>query len=105
MSKIFYDHLIILNDLEIRISGLELEPEEREELGQLVEETVHYRILTVILDSLPQENHQEFLGFFHQAPHEENLLGYLKEKIEDIEEIIRREIKDLEQALLEEISG
>lgn len=105
MTKIFYDHLIILTDLEIKISGLGLEPEEREELGQLVEETVHYRILTRILDSLPQENHEEFLDFFHQAPYEENLLDYLKEKIEDIEEIIKKEIKDLEQSLLEEFSG
>lgn len=104
MSKIFYDHLVILTDLDIKIRALKLEPEEREEIGQLVEETVHYRVMTRILDSLPREHHQEFLDFFHQAPHEENLMSYLKEKIEDIEEIIKKEIKDLEKTLLKELS-
>jgi hypothetical protein len=105
MTKIFYDHLIILESLELKINGLGLEPEEREELGQLVEETVHFRLMTRILDSLPQEYHQEFLELFHQAPHEESLLKYLQEKVEDIEEIIKKEIKDLEKSLLEEFSA
>jgi hypothetical protein len=105
MSKVFYDNLVILSDLEVKISSLGLEPEEKEALSQLVEETVHFRVLTVILNALPQEHHQEFLDSFHQAPHEENLLEYLKEKIEDIEEVIKKELKDLEQSLLEDLSA
>lgn len=105
MSKVFYDQLVILSDLEIKIGSLGLEPEEKEALGQLVEETVHFRVLTIILDSLPQESHEEFLDSFHQAPHEENLLEYLKEKIEDIEEKIKGEIGELEKSLLEELTG
>ena len=97
MSQIFYDHLIILENLEVKITALGLEPEEKEALNQLVEETVHYRLMTRILDTLPHEHHEEFLDFFHQAPHEERLLKYLQEKIEDIEAIIKKEIEDLEK--------
>jgi hypothetical protein len=104
MSRIFYDHLIILNNLELKIIDLELEPEEKEAINQLVEETVHYRVMTKILDLLPKDYHEEFLDFFYQAPHEENLLSYLQEKIEDIEAIIKKEIDDLEKTLLEEFS-
>jgi ribonucleotide reductase beta subunit family protein with ferritin-like domain len=100
MNLIFYDHLIILENLEPKISELGLEPEEKETLNQIVEETVHFRLITKILDTLPKEDHEEFLEFFHQAPHEEKLLQYLKEKIEDIEEIIKKEIEDLEKTLL-----
>ena len=103
MSRIFYDHLIILNSLELKITDLGLGPEEKEALNQLVEETVHFRLMTRILDSLPREHHEEFLDFFHQAPHEERLLKYLQEKIENIEDIIKKEIEDLEKSLLLEI--
>lgn len=106
MSKIFYDHLIVLEDLENAIRQEQLEPEEREELHQLIDEMIHHRVLGCILDHLPREHHEEFLGRFHQAPYDENLILYLQEKTPkeiDIEEKMREEVERLEHDLIVEI--
>ena len=105
MSKIFYDHLIIIEDLEDVVKSHE-EPEEREEMHRLIDEMIHHRVLGCILDQLPREYHEEFLEKFHAAPYDESLVNYLQEKTPqevDIEEKIREEVAKLKKELLKEI--
>ena len=89
MSKLFYDHLIELQEVEIELERFEFTPQEKGEIHHQIEESVHYRVMTRILDHLPREHHQEFLERFHQAPYHEDLLTFLKEKVENIEELIK----------------
>lgn len=105
MSQIFYDHLIILEKVEAEISLQKLSPEEKEEVNQLIEESVHFRVMTRILDHLPREHHEEFLKLFQYEPHSESVLAFLKEKVSDIEERIKEEISLLEQELLEDLKS
>ncbi len=106
MSKLFYDHLIILEEVEAEIKNAAETEEDRHELWQLVDEIVHSKVLESILDKLPGQHHEEFLDRFHKAPHDETLLDYLKEKIgENIEEIIRAEIGNLAFEILQDIRG
>ena len=95
MSRIFYDYLISLEKIEIEIKKTVELPEEREELWQIVDEILHHRIISVILDKLPQEHHLEFLENFHSAPHAESHINYLSERVvEDIEELIKFSMKN-----------
>lgn len=104
MSKVFYDHLIVLEEVDKHIKDSVETSEQREELWQIVDEIVHHRVLGCVLDHLPGEHHEEFLGKFHQAPHDESLLSYLREKIKkNIEELIKQEIGGLATEILEEI--
>jgi len=104
MSKLFFDQLLVLDEVEGEIKKIAKTREEKEELWGLVDEMVHHRVLGCVLDRLPRENHEEFLEMFHTSPQDESLLGYLKEKIGDnIDELIRQEIGDLAFELLEEI--
>lgn len=104
MSKLFFDHLIVLEEVEAEIKNVAQTREERDELWQLVDETVHHKVLDTILDKLHHSYHEEFLEKFHKAPYDEALLDYLKEKIgENIEEIIRNEIGTLAFELLEDL--
>ncbi len=103
MSKIYYDHLIVLDEVEAEIKKAAKSPEEKEELWKVVDEMVHHRVMGVVLDKLPRELHEEFLDKFHKGPHDENLLTYLQEKIgENVEELIRREIGNLAYELLQD---
>ena len=61
MSKIFYDHIIVLEDVDNEIKSIAHSHEERDELWQLVDEIIHNRVLGKLLDVLPKESHQEFL--------------------------------------------
>lgn len=104
MSKIFYDHLIILTEVETEIKSMVETEEERHELWQIVDEIIHHRVLGCIMDKLPHGYHDEFLEKFHKTPYDESLLDYLKEKInEDVEELIKGEVNGLASEILKEI--
>ncbi len=106
MSKLFFDHLIVFEEIESEIDKSAKSPEEREELWGIVDEIVNHRVMAAILDKLPKKHHEEFLDMFHKAPHDEALFDYLKEKVgENVEELIKGEIGDLAYELLEEIRG
>lgn len=104
MSKVFYDNLIILEEVESHIKDSAKTQEEREELWKIVDEIVHHRVLHCLLDHLPHNHHEDFLEKFHECPYDEALLDFLNEKIEgDVEKVIKKEIKGLEKEILEEI--
>lgn len=102
MSRVFYDHLIVIEDFDRTIGAHVDTHEQKQELWQLIDEILHHRIMGVILDKLPQEYHEEFLESFRIAPYNTGLLDYLREKIkDDIEESIKLEA----QSVLREIVG
>lgn len=105
MSKLFFDKLINLKEIDKKIKKTANSVEEREELWVLVDEIVHHKVMGCILDKLPRAHHEEFLGLFHQSPHDEELIfSYLKKKVgENIESLIEQEIGDLSANLLEDI--
>jgi len=106
MSKIFYDHLLILEEVNLFIKRTAQTEEEREELWGLVDEIIHHKVFDVILGKLPREHHEEFLEKFHKSPHDESLIDYLKEKIgQNIEELIKQEIGSLGEEILREIKN
>ncbi len=106
MSKLFFDHLINLEDVEKEINEVSSTKEEKDELWQLVDEIIHHRVLGCILDKLPRKDHEEFLGMFHRHPYDEAIIDYLREKIGgNVEEIIKQEIGTLAFELLTEIRG
>lgn len=102
MSKLFFDHLLDLKDLDKEIKKVAKTSEEREELWKLIDEIVHHKVLGCILDNLPRKNHEEFLELFHNSPHDENLLiGYLKKQIGDnFEDLLRQELGSISTDLL-----
>lgn len=104
MSKIFYDHLIIREEITALLDLHNLEPEEREELLQIIDETLHHNTLNVILNHLPKEHHREFMSRFHAAPHDESLLDYLQQKISaDIRSEIKNQAAKIKKEILAEI--
>lgn len=103
MTKIFYDNLVVMEKLEVKLSSYDLTSKEKEEIHYRVEEMTHYRVMSRILDHLHLDYHLQFLESFHEAPYHPNLLSYLQGKIENIEEIIKEEIQNLEKELLSEI--
>lgn len=101
MSKIFYDHLIIIEEVIAVLDEHKLSPKERTELLQLMDQTLHHRILDVILTLLPKEHHETFLTRFHKAPHDPGLIPFLKERTnKDIEKVILSEANKTKKELL-----
>jgi hypothetical protein len=105
MSKLFFDHLIELKEVDKEIRKVAKTHQEREELWVLVDEIVHHKVMGCILGKLSREHHEEFLDMFHKSPHDEELIiSYLKHRIGDnVEELIKQEIGGLASELLDEI--
>lgn len=104
MSVIFYDRLIIFEGLDSKLKKLVSSNDELQEIWRLVEELTHHRIMGCVLDKLPNKHHKKFLKKFENAPHDEKLLDYLQEKIEDdMEKVIKREAKLLAKEILTEL--
>lgn len=106
MSKLFYDHLIVLEEVEIELGKFSMDKEEKQELEHLIEEMIHHRVMDRILTHLPRHHHAEFLDRFHKAPYDPELIAYLNERIEEsVEEHIQDEIGKLKKEILEDIKS
>lgn len=106
MAKIFYDHLLVTEEITAELDNISLSDEERDELIHLIDETTHHHLLDAILSALPADQHSYFLTQFHQAPHDPKLLSFLKQHAGDqIEEMIRGEAGKLKSELLAEIKA
>lgn len=93
MSNLFYDKLISLGDIEKKIKENIKDPAEREEIYHLIDEIIHHRVVGCVLDQLPQKHHNKFLNHLSDAPHDEGILEYLKEKIKvDVIGLIKHEV-------------
>jgi len=104
MSRLFFDHLIVFEKVDMVIRNTAKNPEEKEELWGIIDKLVHSHVLIQILDKLPDENHNDFLEKYHARPFDEDLINFLNEKVEEnIEDIIREAIVHLEKDILREV--
>lgn len=105
MSKLFYDHLLTLDEVESEIKRNASSKEEQEEYWRLVDDVIGSTVIEKILDKLPRENHDEFLAMLYKSPHDEELIfGYLRGKAgKNIEEVLKQELKDMKSDILKEI--
>lgn len=101
MSKLFYDDLINLDDVEKKIKKTVKDKESREEIYQLIDEIIHHRVIGCILDRLPREHHKEFVNHISVRPHDKGILNFIGQRVaEDVLEFIRYEIHSLSGELL-----
>jgi hypothetical protein len=106
MSKIFYDRLIVFEEVEAEIKKVAKTPEEKEELWKEVDEIIHHKLMGCVLEKLPRNYHHEFLEKFEKAPQDEGLFKFLTEKVgEDIENFLKIETEKLKTELLQLIKG
>ena len=79
MSKLFYDHLIVIEEIVAVLDEHKLKPAEKAKILELMDATLQNEILDVIFTYLPREKHEEFLEKFHAAPHDTRLMQYLRD--------------------------
>jgi hypothetical protein len=92
MSKLFYDHLIVIEEVVFVLHEHKVAKEEQREILRQIDEILHYEIVDVILTHLPQEHHASFLTLLSHAPHDKKTMHFIKEHaLVDIErEIIKK---------------
>jgi radical SAM superfamily enzyme len=103
MAKLFYDHLIKIEEVSEELGKYRLTAVEREEILNTIDEHIHHRVLDVILQKLPREKHEVFLHQLHDGPQKLELLEELKKEIKDLEKLIGQEGEKIKKEILAEI--
>ncbi len=106
MSKLFYDHLILIDEIIVEIETLRIDVQTKQKVKKTVDELVNYKVMTRILDLLPKNHHEEFLKEFHRSPADIRHLQFIQNRVEtdvakelvklgeEIKKEIRKELKN-----------
>ena len=104
MSKVFYDHLILIPEVLSELDKYVSDPEEKTELIDLINQSLHHHTLDIILTHLSQDKHEQFLTRLKATPHDPSLLAFLKKEIKsDIESTIKVQAQLIKKEILAEI--
>lgn len=103
--KPFWDQLVEIEEIKIKIKEYGLREEEENELLDLTYQTFDLRVMETVLSHLPQEKHQRFLDTFSRKPHHPRLMAFLKEEIENIEEKIKKLARQVKKEILTQLES
>lgn len=94
-DMLFYTKIIKIESVIEQLHNLDLSDEERIHLANLVDSSLHHIILNEVLTNLNDDDKRTFLKLLHQDPESEQLMEFLQEKIENIEEKIKKVSEEL----------
>jgi hypothetical protein len=106
MNKIFYDHLIIIEEVVTIIDAHDIDAQEKKQIMDLVEQTLHQEALNTVFTHLPKDHHETFLIHFNAAPHDRKILDFVKDKSGvDIEKAILKTANTVKKKIMKEITS
>lgn len=100
--KFFYSHLIEIESLILELNKLDLSYEEKKHLAQLVDSSMHNTIMETILSQLTEDDKKIFLNHIQKSDHEK-VWQFLNEKVDKIEDKIKKAVDDLKEELHKDI--
>jgi len=107
MKKYFYSHIVDTSILSLELGNMDLTSKERLHLISLIDSNIHQEILDLILSELNPIDKKTFLTHLASENHKK-VWRLLNEKIDNIEEKIKKTADDLKKELhkdIKEIKG
>lgn len=102
MSKHFYSHLVETDSLVVLINDLDITDSEKAHLISLVDSQLHHTVLDAILSELAEDDKRTFLKHLLDEDHEK-IWNHLNDKVDNIEEKIKKAADDLKKELHKDI--
>ncbi len=99
----FYSHLVEIESVVIKLAELDLTDDQKKHLASLVDSTIHHTVLDLVLSKLSEEDKKIFLKKLGDDPQDKQLLEFLGEKIEGVEDEIKQVVKELKKELHEDL--
>lgn len=100
--KYFYSHLIEIESVFIELDKMELKPEEKKHLADLLDSSLHHSILDAILSELNDQEKRVFMQHVTEGS-TDKIWKFLNEKIDGVEIKIKKAADDLKGELHEDI--
>jgi hypothetical protein len=98
----FYSHIIDTSTLSLELGNMNLAPKERLHLLKLIDSSIHHKVLDLILSELSPVDKKTFLSHLASENHDK-VWKLLKEKVDNIEEKIKKTAEDLRKELHQDI--
>ncbi|MBI4036362.1 hypothetical protein HY386_00595 [Candidatus Daviesbacteria bacterium] len=99
----FFTKYIVIEDILEKMDEMDLSDEERWYLASLIDSSLHHAILSEILSNLNADDKRLFIKHFNNNPGNEKLLEFLNERIDHIEDKIKKVTEDLRKEMHEDI--
>lgn len=100
--KYFYTHLIEIESVIEELDKMDLSKEEKIHLSQLLDSSLHHTILDAIFSQLNEEDKKVFATYLQEGEHEK-IWKFLNEKIDGVEDKIKKVAKDLKKELYKDL--
>ena len=101
-KKYFYTHIVDTSILSLELAEMDLTPKERIHLISLIDANIHHEVLDLILSELKSEDKVTFLSHLSSEDHEK-VWKFLRGKVNNIEEKIKKTADDLRKELHKDI--
>ncbi len=101
-KKYFYTHIIDTSTLSLELGDMDMSSKERLHLISLIESNLHHEVLDLILSELAPLDKKTFLTHLASEDHIK-VWKFLTEKVDNIEEKIKKTAEDLKRELLNDI--
>lgn len=101
-KKHFYSHLVETDSLVVLINELDATEDEKAHLVALVDSQLHHTVLDAVLSELSEEDKKIFLKHLLEEDHDK-VWRHLNDKVDTIEEKIKKAADDLKKDLHEDI--
>lgn len=102
MKKSFYNHLVEIKSLTIELEKIELSKDEKHHLILLIDSNIHQTVLNIVLSELQGNDKKIFLHHLSSGDHDK-VWTHLREKIENVENKIKKAADELIEELSEDI--
>lgn len=101
-KKYFYTHIIDTSTLSLELGNMQLDAKERAHLLTLVDSNIHHAVLDLVLSELKPMDKKTFLSHLASENHDK-VWKFLNQKVENIEEKIKKTAEDLKKELHKDI--
>ncbi len=102
MKKYFYAHLIEIESVTSELDKLDLSEEQKVHLTGLIDSSLHHTILDAVLSELTPADKRVFLNHLQDSDHGK-IWNFLNEKVDNIEEKIKKAAHDLKTELHDDL--
>ncbi len=99
----FYSHIVQIQTVTTQLDQMNLKDDHKNQLSQLIDATVHHTVMDVILSRLPEADKKVFLDRLHHNPTDPDLMNFLKERVETIEDEIKEAVLELKDELHQDV--
>lgn len=100
--KQFYSSIIQVETLYVALDDLAITEKEKEHLKSIIDTNLYHTILNAVLSELPESDKKMFLDKLAEDNHEKTM-EFLKKRILNIEDKIKKTANDLVKELHEDI--